>query len=144
MLQQCSGPVPGKFLGIVGEDPSDSNSSRLHVDIFQYLFSFVQGKFYTFFLKWSVIILKVSNLNQLLLKLNRFVCNWPSFSFSFNLLRQEADRQVSKHIRQLTTWQVYAKLRGDFTSGNQTTNLFLWDLSISPPSCSSLGSSLTN
>ena len=26
--------VPGKFLGIVGQDPSDSKSNRLHVDIF--------------------------------------------------------------------------------------------------------------
>ena len=33
LLQRC-GPVPGKFLGIVGQDPSDSKPSRLHVDIF--------------------------------------------------------------------------------------------------------------
>ena len=28
------GPVPNKFLGIVSQDPSDSKSNRLHVDIF--------------------------------------------------------------------------------------------------------------
>ena len=28
-----STPVPRKFLGIVGQDPSDSKSDRLHVDI---------------------------------------------------------------------------------------------------------------
>jgi hypothetical protein len=32
--------VPGKFLGIVGQDPSDSKSNRLHVDIFH--FSFIE------------------------------------------------------------------------------------------------------
>ena len=31
-------PVPRKFLGIVGQDPSDSKSSRLHVDIFRFCF----------------------------------------------------------------------------------------------------------
>jgi hypothetical protein len=32
--------VPGKFLGIytVGQDPSDSKSNRLHVDIFRFCF----------------------------------------------------------------------------------------------------------
>ena len=33
-----SGPMPGKFLGIVGQDPSDSKSNRLHVDIFRFCF----------------------------------------------------------------------------------------------------------
>jgi hypothetical protein len=33
---QC--PLPGKFLGIVGQDPSDSKSNRLHVDILQFCF----------------------------------------------------------------------------------------------------------
>jgi hypothetical protein len=33
--------VPGKFLGIVGQDPSDSKSNWLHVDIFYFfLYSF--------------------------------------------------------------------------------------------------------
>ena len=34
--------VPRKFLGIVGQDPSDSKSSRLHVDIFQFCFIHVR------------------------------------------------------------------------------------------------------
>ena len=34
----CYGTVPGKFLGIVGQDRSDSESSRLHVDIFRFCF----------------------------------------------------------------------------------------------------------
>ena len=33
-----STPVPGKFLGIGGQDPSDSKSNQLHVDIFQFCF----------------------------------------------------------------------------------------------------------
>ena len=32
------GPVPGKFLSIVGQDPSDSKFNRLHVDIFRFCF----------------------------------------------------------------------------------------------------------
>ena len=35
----CSDPVPGKFLGIiVSQDPSDSKSNLLHVDIFRFCF----------------------------------------------------------------------------------------------------------
>ena len=30
--------VPRKCLGIVGQDPSDSNSNRLHVDNFRFCF----------------------------------------------------------------------------------------------------------
>ena len=37
VVTECA-PVPGKFLGIVGQDPSDSTSSRLHVDIFRCCF----------------------------------------------------------------------------------------------------------
>ena len=37
-------PVPGKFLGIISQDPSDSKSSQLHVDIF--LFCFTQFEVY--------------------------------------------------------------------------------------------------
>ena len=33
-LHKCKlGAVPGKFLAIVGKDPSDSKSNRVHVDI---------------------------------------------------------------------------------------------------------------
>ena len=31
-------PVPGKFLSIIGQDPSDSKSNQLHVDIFRFCF----------------------------------------------------------------------------------------------------------
>ena len=31
-----SQPVPEKFLGILGQDPSDSKASQLHVDIFRF------------------------------------------------------------------------------------------------------------
>ena len=31
-------PVPGKFFGIFGQDPSDSKSNQLHVDIFRICF----------------------------------------------------------------------------------------------------------
>ena len=42
-LKECmtyglSGALHGKFLGIFGQDPSDSKSNRLHVDIFQCCF----------------------------------------------------------------------------------------------------------
>ena len=30
--------VSGKFLGIAGQDPSDTKSSRLHLDIFRFCF----------------------------------------------------------------------------------------------------------
>jgi hypothetical protein len=35
-------PVPGKFKDIVSQDPSDSKSSRLHVDIFRFLFIYLR------------------------------------------------------------------------------------------------------
>ena len=36
------GAVPRKFLGIVAQDPSDSKSNQLHVDIFQFCFIHVR------------------------------------------------------------------------------------------------------
>ena len=50
-------PVPRKFLGIVGQVPSDSKSSQLHVDIFR--FCFIHLRYILLIpLKWSVILLK--------------------------------------------------------------------------------------
>ena len=50
-------PVPGKYLGIVGQDLSDSKSNRLHVDIFR--FCFVRLKYILWIpLKRSVNFLK--------------------------------------------------------------------------------------
>ena len=39
---------PGKFLGIAGEDASDSQSIRLHADIFRFCFIHM-GVFYRLF-----------------------------------------------------------------------------------------------
>ena len=66
--------VPGKFLGIVGQDPSDSKSNRLHVDIFRFCFH----SFEVYSIDSSKMIgnsPEVSNFNRLNLKLNRFICN---------------------------------------------------------------------
>ena len=68
--------MPTKFLGIVSQDPSDSNPNRLHVDIFQFCSHSIEaysidstrliGKFH-----------EVLNFNMLFLELNRFICNQP-------------------------------------------------------------------
>ena len=62
------------FLGIVGQDPSDFKSNRLHVDIFRFFFpsfevysidsSKTMGKF-----------LEVLDFNRLILILNQFIYN---------------------------------------------------------------------
>ena len=68
------GEVRGKFLGMVGQDPSDSESNRLHVDIFW--FCFRTSEVYS--IDSSKMICKfpaVLNFNRLFLKLNRFICN---------------------------------------------------------------------
>ena len=68
------GEVRGKFLGMVGQDPSDSESNRLHVDIFW--FCFHTSEVYS--IDSSKMICKfpaVLNFNRLFLKLNRFICN---------------------------------------------------------------------
>ena len=49
--------VPGKFLGIVGQDPSDSQSNRVHVDILWFCFIHLRYILYIP-LKWLVILLK--------------------------------------------------------------------------------------
>jgi type III secretory pathway component EscR len=66
--------VPRKFLGIVGQDSSDSKSSRLHVDnLMVLLYSFEVHS-----MDSSITIgtyLEVSNFNRFFLKLNQFICN---------------------------------------------------------------------
>ena len=42
ILSGLDHPVPGKFLGIVGQDPSDSKSTWLHVDIFRFCFIYLR------------------------------------------------------------------------------------------------------
>jgi len=67
--------VPRKFLGIVGQDSSDSKSNRLHVDIdlLVLLYSFEVHS-----MDSSIMIgnyLEVSNFSRFFLKLNQFICN---------------------------------------------------------------------
>ena len=66
--------MPGKFLGMVGQDPSDSKFGQLHVDI-------LRSYFYLFeiYSKNSSKMIgnspEASNFNQWFFKLNRFICN---------------------------------------------------------------------
>ena len=58
----------------VGQDPGDSKSNRLHVDIFRFCFH----SFEVYSIDSSKMIgnsPEVSNFNRLFLKLNRFICN---------------------------------------------------------------------
>ena len=67
-------PVPGKFLGIVGQDPSDCKGNRLHVHIFQVCLH----SFEVYSIDSSEMIGKfpeVLNFNRLFLELNQFICN---------------------------------------------------------------------
>ena len=72
----CSVQCPGSFRAYrVGQDPSDSKSSRLHVDIFRF-WCFHSFKVYSVnFSKTIGNPTEVSNFNELFLKLNRFICN---------------------------------------------------------------------
>ena len=67
--------MPRKLLGIVSQDPSDSKSNRLHVDILRFCFIHLR---YIPSIDSSKMIdnsPKVSNCNRLFLKLNQFICN---------------------------------------------------------------------
>ena len=57
LLQMNHVTVPGKFLGIVGQDPSDFTSNRLHVDIFRFLFIHLRHVL-LIPLNWSAIFLE--------------------------------------------------------------------------------------
>ena len=62
-----SSPVPGKFLGIVGQDPSDSKSNHLRVDIFPILL-------------YSFEVLSIDSSETIgnspeVSNFNRFICN---------------------------------------------------------------------
>ena len=59
----CFQSEPGKFLGIVGQDPSDFKSSRLYVDIFR--FCFIIGSISYRFLLNNRQVYEVSNFNRL-------------------------------------------------------------------------------
>ena len=63
-----------KFLGKVNQDPSDSKSNRLHVNIFWFCFH----SFEIYSIDSSKMINnfpEVSNFNQVVFKLNQFICN---------------------------------------------------------------------
>ena len=65
--------MPGKFLSIVGQDPSDSKSNRLHVGIFQ--FGFHSFEVYsTESFKKIGNPLEVSNFNRLFLNRSTGSC----------------------------------------------------------------------
>ena len=67
-------PVPGKFLGIVGQDPSDFKSNRLHVDIFRFCFYSFEVYFIDSF-EMVGTFPEILNFNWFFLELNRFICN---------------------------------------------------------------------
>ena len=83
--------VPGKFRSIVGQDPSDSKSNRLHVDIFRFFFhsfvvhstdySKVIGKFPQVFNQGSERLLGVTGGDPSVCKSNRLhvLIRWFSF-----------------------------------------------------------------
>ena len=61
-------PVPGKFLGIVGQDPSDSKSNRLHIDIFHFAL-FIGSVF--------IDSSKMIGNSPIVSNFNRFICYKP-------------------------------------------------------------------
>ena len=72
ILSTAFDAVPGKFLGIVGRDPSDSKSNWLHVGIFRFCFP----SFEVYSIESSKMISnspEVLNFNRLFLILNQ--CN---------------------------------------------------------------------
>ena len=66
---------PGKSLGIVGQDPSDSTSNRLHVDIFRFCFHSVEGHSIDSSTRSGKFPEVLMNFNRLFLELNQFICN---------------------------------------------------------------------
>ena len=64
---QTANTVAGKFLGIVGQDPSDSKSSRLHVDIFRV--------FFHSFGVYSIDSSRITSKYREVSNFNRFMCN---------------------------------------------------------------------
>ena len=64
---------PGRFLGIIGRDPSESKSNRLHVVIFQ--FSLLIEIYSIDSSKMVYNFPAVLNFNRSFLKLNQFICN---------------------------------------------------------------------
>ena len=70
--------MPGKFLGIVGQDPGGSKSNRLHVDIFR--FCFHSFEVYSSVDSSDMISRFHEVFNRLFLELDRFICK-PNHRF---------------------------------------------------------------
>ena len=71
-LEQCLGRF---WAYIVGQDPSDSKSNWLHVDIFRFCFNSFEAYSPIDSSKMIGNSPKVSNFTRLFLKLNWFICN---------------------------------------------------------------------
>ena len=71
--------MPGKFLGIAGQDHSDFKTTRLHVDIFWFCFHSFEIYFSIDSSKMIRNSHEVSNFNWLVLKLNRLICNYTIY-----------------------------------------------------------------
>ena len=69
--------VRGKFLDIVSQDPSDSKSNRLHVDILWFCFHSFEVLYFIDSSKMIGNPPEVANFNRLFLKLNRFIYKYP-------------------------------------------------------------------
>ena len=69
--------VRGKFLDIVSQDPSDSKSNRLHVDIFWFCFPSFEVLYFIDSSKMIGNPPEVANFNWLFLKLNWFIYKYP-------------------------------------------------------------------
>jgi hypothetical protein len=67
-----------------------------------------------------------------------------SLFFICLFFRQKANKPMPKHSRQLTTWQVLYQVERRFHIQELNRKPLPWDLDISPPSSSSLGSSRTH
>ena len=68
--------MPGKSLGIVGQDPSDSKSNQLHVDIFRFCFHSFEVYSIIDSSKMIANSPEVSHFNRLFLKLNWCIHNY--------------------------------------------------------------------
>ena len=69
-----SSQCPGRFLGVIGRDPTVSKTNRLDVAIFQVVIirNYSIRNIGVYFVKYSKWI---GNLNRLFLKPNWFICN---------------------------------------------------------------------
>ena len=92
--------VPGKFVGIVSQDRSDSKSNRLCVDI-NFRFCFHSIEIYSSIDSSKTISnsIELSNFNRLFLKLNQFICNYITVSSPRTLIPNLKCSSILLHIR---------------------------------------------